>query len=124
MAEPPTFRQRLQWADNGSIHDGDIRYLLLRTDSLMGIFKRLDPTLRMPAFQAFGQSLAENGRKSLESRMRRMNLSGAQLYEDLARSSGAHLGWGIWTYRRTRRKQFEVDVANSPFPHGYGPSTP
>jgi predicted hydrocarbon binding protein len=122
MSDAPSFRERLQWRDNGSIEDGDIRYLLLRTDSLMGVFKRLDPTVRMQAFQAFADSLAENGRKSIEARMRRMNLSGAQLYDDLAKSSGSHLGWGVWTYRRTNAERFEVDVANSPFAHGYGPS--
>ena len=122
MAEAPSFRERLQWQDNGSIQDGDIRYLLLRTDSLMGIFKRLNPAARMQAFQAFAESLAENGRKSIEARMRRMNLSGAQLYDDLTKSSGSHLGWGVWTYRRNNPEQFEVIVANSPFAKGYGSS--
>jgi hypothetical protein len=53
--------------------------------------------------------------------MRRLNLSGAQLY-DLAKSSGSHLGWGVWTYRPANPERFELDVANSPFAHGHGPS--
>jgi predicted hydrocarbon binding protein len=122
MTAPPSFRERLTWQDDGGIHDGEIRYLLLRSDSLMGLFKQLDRGARMQAFQAFAESLAENGRKSIEARMRRTNLSGAQLYDNLTKSSGSHLGWGVWTYRRTNPEQFEVDVANSPFAHGYGPS--
>jgi hypothetical protein len=122
MSDPPSFRDRLAWQDDGGIFDGEIRYLLLRTDSLMGMFKRLDPGIRTQAFNAFAESLAENGRKSIEARMRRMNLSGAQLYDELAKSSGAQLGWGRWTYRRANPLRFEVDVANSPFVHGYGRS--
>jgi len=122
MSDPPSFRDRLAWQDDGGIFDGEIRYLLLRTDSLMGLFKQLDAGVRMQAFHAFAESLAEHGRKSIEARMRRMNLSGAQLYDEMAKSSGAQLGWGRWTYRRTSARGFEVDVANSPFVHGYGPS--
>jgi predicted hydrocarbon binding protein len=122
MLDTSSFRERLAWSDAGGIHDGDIRYLLLRADSLMGLFKRLDPGVRMQAFNAFAESLAENGRKSIEARMLRQNLSPAELYDDLARSSGSHLGWGAWTYRRISLQRFEVDVANSPFAQGYGPA--
>ena len=86
-------------------------------------FKRRDHGARMQAFHAIVPSLAENGHKSIETRMRRLNLSGAQLYDDLAKSSGSHLGWGgVWTYRRANPERFELNVANSPFAHGYGPS--
>jgi hypothetical protein len=118
----PPFRERLAWHDDGSIADGPIRYLLLRTDSLMQFFKRLDRDARLEALNAFAASLAENGRKSLQERMRRLNLSPAELYDDLTRSSGSQLGWGVWTYGRTGVRCFEVEVANSPFAHGFGPS--
>jgi hypothetical protein len=122
MATPPSFRQRLAWHDDGSIADGDIRYLLLRTDSLMQFFKRLGRDARLEALNAFAISLADNGRKSIQERMRRLNLSPAQLYDEMARSSGSQLGWGVWTYRRSDARSFEVEVANSPFVHGFGPS--
>jgi hypothetical protein len=38
MTVPPRFRERLAWHDDGGIHDGEIRYLLMRSDSLMGLF--------------------------------------------------------------------------------------
>lgn len=122
MSNLPSFRDRLAWHDDGSIADGDIRYLLLRTDSLMQMFKRLGHDARLQALEAFADSLAENGRKSIQERMRRLDLSSAQLYDELARSSGTQLGWGVWTYRRTGPRSFEVAVANSPFAHGFGPS--
>ena len=122
MATPPTLRERLVWAGDGSLKDGDIRYLLIRADSLMQSFKRLDPDARLQALQAFSESLTENGRKSLEARMQRLNLTRDQLYGDLARSSGAQLGWGVWTFSRTEADRFSVAVANSPFADGFGPS--
>jgi predicted hydrocarbon binding protein len=119
MTSTPPFRDRLAWHDGG-IWDGDIRYLMLRTDSLMGLFHRLDRETRIAALDAFADSLAENGRKSIEARMRRLNMSGEQLYDELAKSSAWNLGWGTWTYRRIDLLRFEVDVADSPFVHGYG----
>lgn len=122
MATPPTLRERLVWADDGSLTDGDIRYLLIRADSLMQSFRRLDPEARLKALQAFSESLTENGRKSIEARMRRLNLTRDQLYDDLARSSGTQLGWGVWTFSRTAADRFTVEVANSPFADGFGSS--
>jgi uncharacterized protein len=120
MSGPPPLRERLVWTEDGSVRDGEIRYLLMRTDSLMQLFKRLAPAARLEALQAFAESLAENGRKSLEVRMRRLNLSREQLYDDLARSSATQLGWGLWTFRRSASHSFEVDVTNSPFADGFG----
>lgn len=120
-AKAPTLRERLVPVD-GALQDGDIRYLLIRADSLMQLFRKLEPGTRAQAFQAFATSLEENGRKSIETRMRRNNLDSERLYDDLARNSGSQLGWGVWSFTRTHRERFAVDVANSPFAAGYGPS--
>jgi predicted hydrocarbon binding protein len=122
MSGLPHLRERLVWTEDGSLRDGEIRYLLMRTDSLMQLFKRLDTAARLEALQVFAESLAENGRKSLETRMRRLNLTRDQLYDDLARSSATQLGWGLWTFRRNASDRFEVDVVNSPFADGFGPA--
>lgn len=122
MAAPPPLRERLTWSEDGALNDGDIRYLLIRTDSLMQLFKRLPPDIRRQAFDAFAASVSENGRKSLDARIRRLNLSRDQLYQDIAKSSASQLGWGVWTFHRTGSAGFTVDVTNSPFVHGFGPS--
>ena len=122
MADPPPLRERLVWSDDGALNDGEIRYLLIRTDSLMQLFKRLPPDARRQALETFAESVSENGRKSLEARMRRLNLSREQLYADIAKSSASQLGWGVWTFQRSGTEGFTVDVANSPFVHGFGPS--
>ena len=121
LAKAPTLRERLVPAE-GALLDGDIRYLLIRADSLMQLFKKLEPAARAQAFRAFAASLEENGRKSIETRMRRHNLDPERLYDDLARNSGSQLGWGVWSFTRTHQERFTVDVANSPFAAGYGPS--
>ena len=122
MADPPPLRERLAWSDDGALNDGEIRYLLIRTDSLMQVFKRLPADVRRQALDAFEVSLSENGRKSLQARMRRLNLSRDQLYDDIAKSSASQLGWGVWTFQRSGAGGFTVAVANSPFVHGFGPS--
>jgi uncharacterized protein len=115
-------RDRLAWRDDGSIRDADIRYLLIRPDSLMGAFRHLDRDARVAALDAFARSLTEHGAKSIMARMRRSGLTPEQLYDDLAASSGSELGWGVWVYRRPAPDRIEVDVANSPFAHGFGPA--
>ena len=61
-----TFRDRLEWMpDQGELRDRDIRYMLIRPDSLMGLFRNLEETERPTVFAAFVRSVAEHGRRSL-----------------------------------------------------------
>lgn len=54
MTEAPPFRDRVTWhPDHGEIRDGDIRYMMIRPDALMGIFSRLPPDMRAEALDAF-----------------------------------------------------------------------
>ena len=119
MAQP-AFRDRLEWSADGSIDVGDIRYLIIRPDSLMGLFSRLDEGLRRAALEAFGQSVAEHGRKSMIAEMGRRNLDGEGLYRHLSTAGPSQLGWGHWHYTRPGADRIEVEVDNSPFVHGIG----
>lgn len=63
-----SFRDRLAWdAKNGAIYDRNIPYLLIRPDSLMGIFEFLLETERVAAFEAFARSIAHYGKGSADS---------------------------------------------------------
>jgi uncharacterized protein len=119
----PAFRDRLEWSADGSIDVGDIRYLIVRTDSLMGLFRRLDEGSRRAALEAFGHSVAEHGRKSMVAEMRRRKLDGEGFYRHLSMAGPSQLGWGHWHYTRPAPDRIEVAVDNSPFVHGIGSAT-
>jgi predicted hydrocarbon binding protein len=119
----PAFRDRLEWSADGSIGVGDIRYLIIRTDSLMGLFSRLDAGARRAALEAFGQSVAEHGRKSMLAEMQQRNLDGEGLYRHLSTAGPSQLGWGHWHYTRSEPDRIEVEVTNSPFVHGIESAT-
>lgn len=122
MAQP-AFRDRLEWSADGSIDVGDIRYLIIRVNSLMGLFCRLDEGPRQVALETFGQSVAEHGRKSMLAEMRRRNLDGDGFYRHLATAGPSQLGWGHWHYTRPAADRIDVVVDNSPFVHGVGSAT-
>jgi len=99
----------------GEISEGDARYLLIRSDSLMGLFRGLAEPARGEALRAFADSLAEHGGRSAAR-------YGAEdhdrLLATIPRKAG-ELGWGIWTLQRSGNA-LELKVENSPFAHGYG----
>jgi len=119
----PAFRDRLEWSADGGIEVGDIRYLIIRTDSLMGLFSRLDEEQRRTALEAFSQSVAEHGRNSMIAEMRRLNVDGEGFYWHLSTAGPSQLGWGHWHYTRPSADRIEVEVDNSPFVHGIGSAT-
>ena len=56
------FRRRLTFdLARGELRDGDTRYLILREDSLMGLFKRLPQPARTDAFKAFAAPVTGHG---------------------------------------------------------------
>ena len=61
----PCFADRLvRDAERGEWRDGETRYLLLRQDSLMGMFRRLAPSARDEALAALAAAVAEAGGRS------------------------------------------------------------
>ncbi len=115
----PDFRDRLSFdAAHGAIHDGDIRYVLIRQDSLMGMFTRLPPPARREALAALADSVAEHGRRSAE------RYAAEQPGRDLAAliaATAPQLGWGEW--RMTQEPcGLQLTVTNSPFAAGHGPA--
>ncbi len=110
------FRDRLVWdGGTGEIRDRHIRYLLIRPDTLMGLFARLDPPARDAALRALAASTTAQGRLS------------AQSYGDPSRllavieATAPDLGWGIWRFLAAD-EAVHLTVANSPFAAGHGPA--
>jgi hypothetical protein len=51
----------------GGLDIGGIRYMMIRPDALMGLFRRLEPAERADAFEAIAASILEHGGKSAAS---------------------------------------------------------
>ena len=119
---PKPFRERIAWhGDVGEIRDGTIRYMMIRPDALMGIFTRLSPPARMEALEAFAASIAENGAKSARA-YQAMGADDARKLLDVIAATAPQLGWGIWSFTAVSETALTLEVANSPFVVGFGPS--
>ncbi len=116
------FRQRLAFDPaSGELRDGDTRYVMLREDSLMGLFRRLPAPARTDAFNAFAASVSEHGARSAARYRARAGESGDLLATIAA--TAAQLGWGLWRFSRTEAGELQLEVKNSPFARGYGASS-
>lgn len=102
-------------AARGEWHEGDARYLLIRNDSLMGMFKQLDEPARVAALEALLESVAVHGGRSAA---RIAEKDRKQLLANVATKAAA-LGWGIWRFSR-EDGVLVLEVANSPFAAGHG----
>ena len=102
-------------AERGALTEGDARYLLIRDDSLMGIFRRLPEPARGAALQAFADSLAEHGGRSAA----RYDADDRDRFLATIPRKAGELGWGVWTLQR-KGDALELIVENSPFAHGHG----
>ncbi len=115
-----SFKQRLTFdADTGALFDQSRRYMMIRPDALMGIFKRLPPDQRMAALQAFAESIAEQGGDSARAYVE-MGGTGEKLLDVIA-ATAPELGWGIWHFT-IQPDHYTLQVRNSPFAAGFGAS--
>lgn len=115
---------RMQWqTELGQILDADRRYVMLRTDVLMGIFRQLPSHLQQEALQAFGRSVQQNGGASAKAYFDSLGQDTALLL-DTMQSSSAELGWGVWQFTQIPNTHtLQLTVQNSPFATAYGNST-
>lgn len=118
MNAPASIRERLSHApDRGEWRDGRARYLMIRHDSLMGLFRRLPAPARRTALAAFADSVAEHGGRSAEAY--RMTAAEADALLALVAATAAELGWGRWRFVQAP-DELRLEVANSPFAAGFG----
>lgn len=114
------FRDRLALDEAaGAWFDQTRRYMLIRPEALMGVFRRLDPAPRALALAALEDSIFEQGSDSARA-YRAMGGTGDSLLTVIAQSA-PQLGWGQWRFAREGR-MLVLSVHNSPFAAGYGAS--
>ena len=99
--------------------DREIRYLRLRADTLMGMFRHLPAPARAQAFAALVRSTAEHGG---DSARRYLESGGGDAVALLAtvEKTAAELGWGSWRFGERSATRLALEVADSPFAAGYG----
>lgn len=108
------FHDRLQRDPRrGALCDGDIRYLMIRADGLMGLFARLDPAAAETALAALAASVAQHGGASLAAYAASGAADPARLLETVVATS-AQLGWGRWQFDRLA-DGLQLTVTASPF---------
>lgn len=122
MSEIETFRERLSFdAGAGEIRDGEVRYLLIRPDTLMGAFALLPAALRDQALDALARATTEHGAKSAR-RYQAMGTGQAQELLATIAATAPELGWGLWTLHPGADGALDLEVRNSPFAAGFGAS--
>jgi len=99
----------------GEVRDADRRYLLMRTDVLMGLFDTLPPAARVEALRALGRSVAQHGAGSVRAYAESIGpVELCATMEDAA----ASLGWGRWRLdigAAADPPTLALTVENSPF---------
>ena len=95
-----SFRERLTLdAEAGAWFDQTRRYMLIRPDALMGVFRHLPAPERDLALNALEASIFEQGGHSARAYLA-LGGDGAGLLDVIARSA-PQLGWGIWQFSHT-----------------------
>jgi uncharacterized protein len=108
------FRDRLIYdAEHGEYRDGDIRYMMIRPDALMGMIAELPEDVRPLALEAFARSIRNFGGRSARSYQAAGAADAAALL-DVIQQTAPQLGWGRWRLERTS-DGLALTVENSPF---------
>lgn len=97
----------------GQVVDGPRRYVLMRTDVLMGAFDGLEESARTEALRALGRSVYRQGADSVRAYLREL---GAEALLCAMEDGSASLGWGRWCLE-AEPGLLRLRVANSPFAH-------
>lgn len=114
------FRARLEFDPaRGEYRDGDIRYMMIRPDALMGMIAELPAETRPLVLEAFARAIRRFGGRSARAYQDRGAADPASLLAVIA-ATAPELGWGRWDIAPAAAG-LDVTVQNSPFPAGAGP---
>lgn len=115
------FRDRIAFDPaRGEIRDETRRYMMMRPEALMGLFRRLEGPGRDAAFAALAASIVEMGGDSARAYRAHGGGDPARLLDTVA-ATAPDLGWGLWRFDPTT-DGLRLEVTNSPFAVGHGPS--
>jgi FAD/FMN-containing dehydrogenase/predicted hydrocarbon binding protein len=107
-------------AAKGEYRDGDIRYMFIRNDALMGLFAELAPEQRLPALAALARSIRRFGGKSVAAYRESGSATPERMLETIEETA-PQLGWGSWTFAH-EGDAIVLAIANSPFAAAARPS--
>ena len=108
------FRDRLVYdAEQGEYRDGDIRYMMIRPDALMGMIAELREDMRPLALEAFARAIHRFGGRSASVYQAAGAADSAALL-DVIQQTAPQLGWGRWRLEQTA-DGLVLTVQNSPF---------
>ncbi|HAG71883.1 MAG TPA: hypothetical protein DCL66_06725 [Gammaproteobacteria bacterium] len=105
---------------DGAINAGDVRYVLVRADGLMGCFKSNWNSTSLMMYKEIENSFFRFGRKSTQQYAKSL---GGDPKELLLKIEGMapQLGWGNWRLALDSNElKLTLTVKNSPFSAGYG----
>ena len=116
-----SFRDRLSYdAEAGTYFDGDMRYIFIKPEAVMGIVLEMPAEQRPAVFEAMIRSVFTNGGKSAQS-YKDAGAGASEALLAVIRETSGQLGWGDWDTVLTE-DSLSVTVRNSPFAAGYGAS--
>jgi len=116
-----SFRERLVFdPTRGEYRDGDIRYMMIRPDALMGMIGELPEAMRPLVLEAFARSIRRAGGRSARS-YQAAGAADATALLAVIEETAPQLGWGRWQLQRTQ-DGLALTVENSPFAAGAGPA--
>jgi hypothetical protein len=106
---------------SGEIFDDGIRYILIRPDVLMGVADSSGGIALNVFLKALENSAFRNVQDSFAQYRSDGRFSDTDVLDSTCRIA-ATLGWGLWTANRQEDGSTIVEVPNSPFAAGFGPS--
>jgi len=114
-----TFVDNLYKAD-GALHAGDVRYVLVRADGLMGCFKSNLSSTSLAMYKEIENSFFRFGGKSTQQYAEILGEYPEELLSKIEEIA-PQLGWGNWALSlESNERKLTLRVENSPFSAGYG----
>lgn len=110
--------------DAGALTYRDVRYLLIRPETIVGFQKAIEKHSRKGARQALFQGGYQGGYLSAKKYKEVQNLSDSETLTFMM-TMGAEIGWGNFqlTEYDLENRKMQIRVANSAFARVYGQST-
>jgi predicted hydrocarbon binding protein len=105
----------------GQLMRDGIRYVMMRPDVLMGVARELSPENAALFFRALEDSTFRHAQASFLHYRSHGGIAANDFLPHLI-STAAGLGWGIWSSNQAADGSSQIDVHDSPFAAGYGPS--
>src|SRR6478735_12800699 len=113
MADLPLHERLVFDTTRGQVLDASRRYVLMRSDVLMGMFAFLPAPASRQALEALAHSVFTHGGDSVRAYADPADPASRRLFDAVAQGASS-LGWGVWEFELGERS-CRLQVRNSPF---------